>query len=400
MRGSLRPLAEYRKSVLGTWFDWKIFRRDRRLILQNPRRAGRIDRPIKNGPFQFATQALIPTLVLAWIVETGVVVVGGLPPSRYERFMEWYRETATQMESSGELDLATADSMLAALPPRLAELDTAGLRRKADALDARISAIKAAIPEDVADKAQDLLQRPPSDSFRDAGRASGDQDAIRAWRDSLDQAISDLHSGARLFEIANRMMDTLIQVQQAHIALVRREGGLVQLQAGENYRRAERRRLAAERATALVGRFSEILAISAVLLSAVLFGLAFQRFFPRADRDAASLYLYSVGATLVWPNVAFLLWAVLSDLGDRLQYEWAMWPAAIGYGLVVAWAFSALWRAAHIVREVVLDRDPSANASRTQVVVMGIFVCSQVSTGLAIGLLTRAISFAYYISLA
>lgn len=389
-------IDEYRRRILGTWLDWRSFRRDRRLILRHPYRIGEKKRVLKNGPLQFAIHALIPTLALAWVFESIVVVIGDLPPTRYERFLEEYRVTAERSEERGLADLARADSIFAVAPDWLSGRDSTELRALSETMESRLEALGLDAPEDPALARAEELARNRYDSLARLARATLERDVVLEWLESHEHLMAAmartsaaLDSTRRVLQHGVALAESLTHVEHLRGAHVTHDLGEVERGMMDDYRQAESRHEASERADALLDRFEAVLVVTTVLLNALVFGIVFSRLFPTTDRDAPDLYLYSVGAALLWPNVAYVIWFIGRDLADRFELvrPWLV-DAAIHSGVAV-FALLALGRAARMIAEVVNRRDSAIQLEKAEPRILLALVGSQILTGFCLVLLSE-----------
>lgn len=372
-------LKDFRKEILGDWLDWKTFRRDRRLLLHQPQDAGRAQRPIKNSPLQFAIHALLPAVALVWIGEAVAALIGPLPPTSTERMIAEFERSSEEYTALGAADVISADSALASTPSWLASLDSIALGGEAIRLERRVQDLEARLPP--AALSEELVA--VADSIGAEARATLEQDAITAWRLALERARAVLQERVAVQDTLSVILDSLLQVAEARTNTRQRSLGTGFLGIGQQYTELRAGQLASLRVDSLFEHLGGLVLVTVLLLNSLLFSQFSRRLFPTASHDGGELYLYFMGACLVWPNVGHVLVGLGSNLLDRYEILSLAWLEAALWAGLFSWALWATGKAASLLSRVLVERDPTLDRQRAAVKVFTAVIGSQALTAIA-----------------
>jgi hypothetical protein len=389
----VKLITEFRRDVLGSWLDWKTFRQDRRRLLRRPGLAGKPVQRLKNRPLQFALHGLLPAVALAWLVETLAVAFLSLPPTPRERLIAQLDSLAAQYDSRGQAMLAQGNSILEDVPEWSAALDSVTLARESDRLKSRLSVLERLAGDDRLNSRVDSL-RVRGDAALALAREGRRRDDLLLYLELHDSLMAAMEQQVQVLKFESAIYDSLTSLSESGIGWTRRDAGLDAMAGARHFARESRRSAAAIRAESLIARFSTLLVVVVLLSNAVAFSLILGKWYPTAGQNGANLYLYLVGAWLVWPNALYVAAEFVRELGDRYQLSGA-WAVAGLQGIAFAWALWSLSQASKMIATVLLEREAKLVLEATHARVFVTALVSQTATAVVLSAAIEGLTALY-----
>lgn len=313
------PAREYRKKLLGGFFDLRDFWRLRKRIIADPLILRSRDVAQDLTPFVFASQSVfLPFMFIGGLIAAMAAFVA-MPPTFAERQIANQQKLVELIDRYHKIPHSKLP-----LEPALATLSS-------DQLTMRRKQIEAGITQNLAAASSDAtIER--------------HKKLWASWK-AIAAAEDRLFASGTLAPIAKQAAETKLRIQQYRWAVSRMS----------------------EWSEALVGGF--------IVASAYLFGWGCRRLKPPpVHADAAeAAFLYTVGTFFFWPSCALATLFAAEDLASRYQWQSVIFAIITSRSIVFILALRPLVRAGELL-PLILDQLDGRQMTRVGWVFVGVFV--------------------------
>ena len=334
------PASEWWAKATETLKNLSAFFHDRRALLNSSGRAAIEDsEPLRNSPLGFAMLSImIPVLLTGLVVK--LVATRGLPPTGVERVIASDQKVET-----------TSDELMAALRPAI------------------VVSYRYYTPGSMSGEELDI------ESQKQRSRMA----QLRQIK-----ALTPRHR-EEIAEVNERLVELAAELDKAAVAPL-----LISTPKIQRSFQQDRLWLSAVvKVTALEEWAFPLIAGLSLILSAYTFRFLLSRkSFQLADRGH-STYLYVVGATLFFPNLAAATTSSIFDFADRYQWTWYPGLEVAIFGLIWIWSLLRLKTAARMLANIL--HTGSGDVSKLQTKTANRLIISQMLSLVTISFLIAVV---------